>query len=129
MQWRRTEGQALVETALVVPILLILLALLLAAGQAAVAELLVVTSAGQGARQGAALCAEGRNAGEVVDAAQQRALDLLTPLNGQKAVEAVMDGPDLVVTTTYAYTLPLPGARLIGDGQVHLSDSARYRCF
>lgn len=128
MRWRRTNGQAVVETALVIPILLLLLACVLAAGYAAVAEILVVTSAGQGARQGAALCADGQSTADVLDAARQRALDLLAPLAGEKQAGAIMDGPDLVVTSSYVYSLPLPGAKLIGDGKIHLDYTARYRC-
>jgi hypothetical protein len=129
MRWQRCNGQAAVEAAFIIPVVLLLLMMIVAVGYGATAQLLVVTSASQGARQGAALCAEGHTPAESLAGAEQRALSLLDPLAGPKQVSSFMDGWDLLVTSQFIWTPPLAALLGEGQGEVVLAHTARYRCY
>lgn len=113
---------------MLIPVAVLMLLLLIWAGYGVFAQLLVVNSASQGARHGAALCAGQQPAEAVLTGARERALAILSPLTGPKAAGAELDGPDLLVQSTYTFAPPLPGARvLMGDGLI-MRYTARYRC-
>lgn len=130
MTWRSRKGQAIAEAALVIPLLLLLLLGIITFGYGGLAQLLVVTSASQGARLGAAMCGESQPPDVVLSSTRQRALTVLSPLAGPKDAGASFDGSDLVVTSTFDYTPPLPGTRAIfGSNSLHYQYTARYRCY
>lgn len=114
----------MVEFALLVPVVALLLALIVGTGYTAVAQMVAVTSASQGARLGAAACEEQGDPAAVLEGAEQRTLRLLEPLSGSKMVEAVFDGADLVVTSRVT---------LLDGGAGHpdvlvIGHTARYYC-
>jgi Flp pilus assembly pilin Flp len=86
VQWRNSAGQAAVEAAVLIPLVALVLLAVVSAGMGAVAELLVVSSAGQGARHAAALCVPGGPPSGALDSAEQTALNGLRPLSGPKQV-------------------------------------------
>lgn len=129
MRWRDGAGQAALEAALVLPLLLLLLLGTVTFGYWGVAQLLVISGAGQGARLGAALCGDGKPAGVVVQQSRERVLSVLSPLAGPKDAASGFDGSDLVVTARFTYRPPLPGAAIIfGSDAIPLTATARYRC-
>ena|GEM_PF-5973869 len=128
MRWKENSGQAAVEAALVIPLIVVLLLLTFSFGYAVLAQLLVTTSAGQGARQGAMLCADAQPAAVVLDSAREKALALLKPLAGPKDATASFAGQDLVVMSSFTYAPLFPGARTIFGDSLIFSYTARYRC-
>ncbi|HYG58576.1 MAG TPA: TadE/TadG family type IV pilus assembly protein [Symbiobacteriaceae bacterium] len=129
MKWRNESGQAALEMAIVIPVVLLMVLSLLSAGYVMMAQLMVVNSAGQGGRMAAGLCSSpSATAAEVLDTARQRALEAMGPLVGPKAALAEMDGQDLVVTSTYEFRPPLPGARMLVGDAITFRYSVRYRC-
>jgi hypothetical protein len=126
--WRNRAGQAAVEAAVAIPLVIMLLLALVSVGYGAVAHLLVVSSAGQGARRGAALCAEQQPAAVVLNGAREAALTALLPLPGPKEAQAVIDGEDLVVSSLYRFSPPLPGVRWLAGEGLLLRHDARFHC-
>lgn len=129
MRWRDSAGQAAAEAAVMIPLVLLLLMVVLAVGYGVVAQLMVVHSAGQGARLGAALCADGQPPAAVAAAARREALRVMDPLAGPKQAEVRYEDPDLVVRSTFNYLPPVPGARAVLGRSVVLRATVRYRCW
>lgn len=128
MKWLNESGQAAVEFAIIIPLVALLLLVIIACGYGAAAQLLVISATSQGARLGAARCEEQAEPSAVLAAAQEKALAMLAPLPGPRAVTAQFDGEDLLVTSTYTYTPPLPGAEALFGESLVIGHALRYYC-
>lgn len=116
------------ELAATIPLMLILLLLMIMVAYGAAAQLQVITSAGQGARLGAAYCAANEEPEVILAAARERALALLTPLHGEQDVQVVFADGTLSVTSLYAFVPPFPGAASLLGGPLLLHYTAHYYC-
>lgn len=116
------------ELAVAIPLILILLLLMILVAYGAAAQLQVITSAGQGARLGAAYCAASEEPEVILSAARERALTLLTPLHGEQDVQVVFTDETLSVTSLYAFVPPFPGAASFLGGPLMLHYTAHYYC-
>jgi Flp pilus assembly protein TadG len=128
LKWQSEAGQAVVEFAVIVPLVGLLLLVIVACGYGSAAQLVVIAGAGQGGRVGAMRCAEQAEPAEVLQAAQERALAQMAPLSGTKTAGAAFEGEDLVVTATYTYLPPLPGAQALFGDSLTLGHRVRYYC-
>lgn len=122
------RGQVLAELAVLLPLLLLLLAVVLVIAYCGLAQLLVTSGAGQGARLGASLCAEQVEAEEVLYRAREHALAAVAHLPGPATADAWLEEGDLLVHLRHSFLPPLPGAAFLSDDGLHFTHTARYRC-
>ena len=120
---RSERGQATVEAAAVLSLLLIVALTAVTLGYWLLAEMLVSTSASQGGRYGAAVYGDTGDLLLAQAAARGEAEKCLTGRAGPKGVQVWVDGPDLVVESTYTFRVFAP----LGRSEVPLTAAARYR--
>lgn len=120
---RSERGQATVEAAAVLSLLLIVALTAVTLGYWLLAEMLVSTSASQGGRYGAAVYGDTGDLLLAQASARGEAEKWLTGLAGPKGVQVWLDGPDLVVESTYTFRVFAP----LGRSEVPLTAAARYR--
>ena len=120
---RSERGQATVEAAAVLSLLLIVALTAVTLGYWLLAEMLVSTSASQGGRYGAAVYGDTGDLLLARAAARGAADKWPTGRAGPKGVQVWVDGPDLVVESTYTFRVFAP----LGRSEVPLTAAARYR--
>lgn len=122
------RGQAVTELALVAPILMLLVIGGILLGLVVYNQVVIVTSANQGARLGAALVADEAVPYHIARTrAANLASDSLSHTAGScNTVSANRNGDSFIVEINCSYGLPLP---FMGDRNVHLSHRASYYIF
>lgn len=131
MRWTvQRHGQATVELALTLPLLLFVTLATIIIGHMLYARTVVMLAAHQGARLGAVLYGESPPPSDARSQVENKAITILNAsLRGVDRTVAVQEmGDDLVVTVTYQYAITVPWiADLFQGGRVPISMKATYR--
>lgn len=125
---KNERGQSVSELAVVAPFLMMLIVGSILLGLIVYNQIVIITSANQGARLGAALMAdEDVSVYTAITRAQNLATNTLSHSAGNcNSVQATRSGDQFIVNISCPYGLPIP---FMQERTVHLSHKASYYIF